>query len=84
MSPKVRAIAERTGSSMVYFKSTTEDKMSDYEVIDQSDLTNGIYVIESSKIVVTMMLIFCASRISGSGLPAQRPKAWPSRPPSPR
>ena len=75
MSPKVRAIAERTGSSMVYFKSTTEDKMSDYEVIDQSDLTNGIYVIEFSKIVVTMMLIFCASRISGSGLPAQRAKA---------
>ena len=31
---------------MVYFKSTTEDKMSDYEVIDQSDLTNGIYVID--------------------------------------
>jgi len=29
----VRAIAERTGSSMVYFKSTTEDKMSDYEDI---------------------------------------------------
>ena len=46
LSPKVRAIAERRGSSMVYFKSTTEDKMSDYEVIDQSDLTNGIYVID--------------------------------------
>ena len=46
LSPKVRAIAERRGSPMVYFKSTTEDKMSDYEVIDQSDLTNGIYVID--------------------------------------
>ena len=42
----MRAIAERRGSPMVYFKSTTEDKMSDYEVIDQSDLTNGIYVID--------------------------------------
>ena len=85
LSPKVRAIAERRGSSMVYFKSTTEDKMSDYEVIDQSDITNGVYVIDvSSKIVVTMVLIFCTTRISGRGLPAQRARAWPSRPPSQR
>ena len=81
----MRAIAERRGSPMVYFKSTTEDKMSDYEVIDQSDITNGVYVIDvSSKIVVTMVLIFCTTRISGRGLPAQRARAWPSRPPSPR
>ena len=81
----MRAIAERRGSSMVYFKSTTEDKMSDYEVIDQSDITNGVYVIDvSSKIVVTMVLIFCTTRISGRGLLAQRARAWPSHPPSPR